>query len=443
MVGPGTDTLGAAHIAARLGLETTGITLPITKRDEKVKEPGNEPSPILVGRHNALVEQLAEDWQDSPRRPAGRRRGRADRAEGVRQRHRDGRGRRDAAGIDGGVRSTSRGGRRTSGIRTAGRWSLDDLSSEVTKFLSAKSGAGQAGQVLRELREVLEELKGKTIESFDAKLYLEKGNAGFDKFLAAEIGTALGKTSKVTVASQGVTDASTVFEEKTDVPWEVDEFWAKFRADVLPKVKAGAKVEIEARLSEPAEVRSSIVEQARSELKKAGAAEASVRVLSAYKQGFSWLTEQIIPALKGKGVRSVRMRIATHKPDLSKKYKFYSMPTRWLHELYPVDEIFKRDLGIPTGAFRMELVDEAKEIYALEAMDASGRSVMQGDLQPEVRRARVPRQVPGLVARRGDDRMADGEGGRPGTAWTRASRRTPSASGTTTRPRCCRGSTTT
>ena len=53
------------------------------------------------------------------------------------------------------------------------------------------------------------------------------------------------------MASQGVTDASTVFEEKIDIPWEVDEFWARFRADVLPKVKAGAKVEVEARLSEP------------------------------------------------------------------------------------------------------------------------------------------------------------------------------------------------
>ena len=36
------------------------MTLPITKRDDKVKEPGDEPSPILVGRNNALVQQLVK-----------------------------------------------------------------------------------------------------------------------------------------------------------------------------------------------------------------------------------------------------------------------------------------------------------------------------------------------------------------------------------------------
>lgn len=60
IVGGGDDTLGAAHIAARLALESTGVSLPLTKRDDKVREPGNEPSPILVGRTNALVQQLVK-----------------------------------------------------------------------------------------------------------------------------------------------------------------------------------------------------------------------------------------------------------------------------------------------------------------------------------------------------------------------------------------------
>ena len=75
--------------------------------------------------------------------------------------------------------------------------------------------------------------------------------------------------------------------------------------------------------------------------------------------------------------------MAAHRPDLSKKFKFYSVPTRWLHELYPVDEIFQRDLGIPTGAFRMELVENAKDIYALEALDASGRVVLRAAFSPK------------------------------------------------------------
>src|SRR5204863_3546824 len=57
VLGGAADSLGAAHIAARLGLETTGITLPLTRIGEKVQTPEREPSPILVGRSNALVER--------------------------------------------------------------------------------------------------------------------------------------------------------------------------------------------------------------------------------------------------------------------------------------------------------------------------------------------------------------------------------------------------
>ena len=42
------------------GLETTGITLPLTRVADKVRTPEREPSPILVGRSNALVERLVK-----------------------------------------------------------------------------------------------------------------------------------------------------------------------------------------------------------------------------------------------------------------------------------------------------------------------------------------------------------------------------------------------
>src|SRR5262249_38542628 len=60
VLGSAADALGAAHIAARLGLETTGITLPLTRVAAKVRTPEREPNPILVGRSNALVERLVK-----------------------------------------------------------------------------------------------------------------------------------------------------------------------------------------------------------------------------------------------------------------------------------------------------------------------------------------------------------------------------------------------
>ena len=59
-LGGAADSLPAAHIAARLGLETTGITLPLTRIADKVRTPERESSPILVGRSNALIERLVK-----------------------------------------------------------------------------------------------------------------------------------------------------------------------------------------------------------------------------------------------------------------------------------------------------------------------------------------------------------------------------------------------
>jgi hypothetical protein len=60
VIGGGRESLAAAHIAARLGLESTGVTIPIAKADGKAREPNREPSPILVGANNELVRQLVK-----------------------------------------------------------------------------------------------------------------------------------------------------------------------------------------------------------------------------------------------------------------------------------------------------------------------------------------------------------------------------------------------
>lgn len=233
-----------------------------------------------------------------------------------------------------------------------------------------------------ELESIAADVKDKKLESFEARLFLEKADPALDAYLAGRLKKAL-QDVPVTVTSQGITEPVTVFEEKIDIPWEVDEFWSKFHDEVLPKVRSGSKVALEARLSESPEVRIDIAAKARAELVKAGAGDARVTILSAYKQGFLWLTEQVIPELKGKGARSIQIKVAAIHPDFTKKYKFYMVPSRWLHELYPVDEIFQRDLGIARDAFRLELVDDPKDIYSLEALDGSGKVIYRSAFSPK------------------------------------------------------------
>src|SRR4029077_20224545 len=54
------ESLGAAHIAARLGLESTGVTLPLVRKASEVTNPAAETNPILIGRDNEHVQALGK-----------------------------------------------------------------------------------------------------------------------------------------------------------------------------------------------------------------------------------------------------------------------------------------------------------------------------------------------------------------------------------------------
>ena len=386
ILGGGADVAGAAHIAARLGLETTGVTMPIARMDSEVSDPTREQNPILVGRNNRLVQDLVK---------IGRANFSDVRAgEGVVQ---------IVPRAFGNLTATVVAGADPAGTEAAsvylarrvpyvwdnrrGAFSYSDLKTDVTRFLGGKSAAGQASQALSEIDNLLADIATHDtghagVQSFDAKLYLETPEPGLDAFLTSRISSAL-KNAKVTVASEAMTAPTPVIDETFEIPWEVDDFRARLRAEVLPKITAGASVDLEARLSESPEYRKALAEEIRAELVKAGASNPSVRILSAYKQGYLWLTERVIPELKGKGARGIHIKVAEYKPDFSKKYKFYQVPSRWLHELYPVDDIVLRELGIAKDQFSLELVDAAKDIYTVEALDAAGRVIHTATFNPK------------------------------------------------------------
>lgn len=387
VLGSAADALPAAHLAARIGLETTGVTLPLVRTADEVRDPAREPSPILIGRDNRHVQDLAKI-------------GRVDVAtlapgEGVVQIAPRAFGNLTATVVAGGDAAGAEAAADYLARRVPYVWdtrrgalSIADVKTEVARFLAARSGAGQAAQALTEIDTVIRDLAtregGSTnVETFDVKLFLEEAQPDLDAFLTTLLTRALA-SAKVTVKSEAITAPTPVIDETIDVPWEVEEFRSRLRADVLPKVQAGATVEIEARLSESPEYRRTLADETRAALVEAGATAPTVRILSAYKQGYLWLTEQVMPQLKGKGVRSIHIRVAEHEPDLSKKYKFYQVPSRWLHELYPVDDIFQRDLGIAKEQFSLELVKQPKDTYTVDAADGSGRIVHTASFSPKV-----------------------------------------------------------
>ena len=163
-------------------------------------------------------------------------------------------------------------------------------------------------------------------------------------------------------------------------------------------------------------------------------------MLSAYKQGFLWLTEQVIPELKGKAVKAVHMKITEYKPDFTKKYRFYTCPRAGSTSSIRSTKSSSAIWASPTSAFTMELVDDA-EGHLHARSDRRARPVVYTRrVQPEVVEREYLEKFPGWsrveVTTGWLTATVDGQ-----PVWTSASRPTLNGSGITTRARCCRGST--
>lgn len=383
--GPASENLSAANIAARLGLESTGMSLPIARKADDITDMSRETNPILIGRDNTHVNALVKIGraQLDDLKPG----------EGVIQIVPRAFGNAtatvvagaDAAGADAAASYLSR---RVPYLwdNSRGSFSLEHLQTQVSNVFAAKTGGAQASAAVNVADEIAKTLNGKEVESFDAKVFLEERNPAFDAFLTSRLKTRM-PLATVTSASEAITASAPVFDEKLSFPWEVTEFRDKFKAEVLPKVTKGSSVTMDVRLSEAPELRKQLVEETRAALIAAGAASADVKVRSAYKQGFLWMSEEVLPALKGKNVATVHVKVAEHKPDFTKKYKFYQVPTRWLHELYPIDELIAKQLAIPASAYSMELVDAPAggkiETYDVEAKDRAGKVVFRAAFSPK------------------------------------------------------------
>src|SRR5262249_4689488 len=164
LVGDAKESLGAAHIATRLGLETTGVTLPLARSARKTAGAAAEPNPILVGRENDLVQQLVKLGKarlDDLRAGEGavqivQKAFGAPTATVVAG--------ADAAGTDAAAMYLARRVPYLWDVQR-GAFRLDDLTTQAGDFFAAKSGAAHASLALRELDDVLKTLDGKTIES--------------------------------------------------------------------------------------------------------------------------------------------------------------------------------------------------------------------------------------------------------------------------------------
>ncbi|HEX3646216.1 MAG TPA: M14 family metallopeptidase [Vicinamibacterales bacterium] len=407
----GDGSEGIIDLAARLGLESTGISLPIARPAALLTAPASEPMLVLIGTSHPLVDQLIKDhkWQAPPLQPG----------EGLVQVVKKAFGEKSALIVTGGDAAGVR--RAVSQLavtfphiwqRGKDRTTLDDVEDDVRKFVAGRSPAGQAAMSLYKLDKLAGQLTGKDLASARVKVYVEKAADGFAEVVRRQAAADFKAPAlSVEVQNLDVRKGRTLINDDFEIPSEVDEFWTKLRAKVIPNLKKKPAVSVEARLSEPPEIRRQIEQQARAELIKSGADEkaTTVTVLSAYKQGYSWLYDVVRPALEGKAVDSITIKFAELGPPSGWTQQGMYAPTRWLLEIYPIDEILASELKIDLKKIHFEMAPIGSPAYEVSVTGAGGAPLFHHTFDPAI------------VERPFFDRFPDYEHVRVTTGWIKAS----------------------
>lgn len=372
-------TRGAAHLAARLGLEATGVSFPLLKLDAEVEQPARERTLVLLGAQNRLAEQLRRTGRTSTSPPPGT---------GVVEIVPAAFGDTSAVVVSGGDGAGAEAAADYLARRAPYLWNarrgeptLEDVENRVRALLDGRTAAGHAALTISQLDRMLAAVEGQEFDSIEVRAYLETRSTGFEKFLTDTIRRRV-KAERVAVSTAGLRDPVVVFEEKPVLEWEVDRFWRTFRERAVPHLKPGAKIAVDLRVSESQQVRQELTEKIRAEITRAGAVPQDVSVICAYKQGLSWLQDAVMPALKGKPVAQIEVGWQTKEVDTSKRWVFHDEPARWLSELYPADEVLARGLSIPLSAISFVRRDSAGAIYQVTATDRSGRVLLRDSFSP-------------------------------------------------------------
>jgi hypothetical protein len=316
----------------------------------------------------------------------------------------------DRAGLDRAVRQVAE---RFPHIWERGkdRTTIGDMEDDLWTALSGRSPIGQAATALYKLDQVVETLADKDLQAASVAIYVEKTDDGLADFVRGHLAGKLNTDQlEVTVGNIDVQHAELLIDEEFDVASEVDEFWTAFRSEVLPQVRRGEGVVLDALLSEPPEIRNEIAQRAREELMGAGAdpTGTSVTILSAYKQGYSWLYDVVRPALEGEPIDRITIRFAEIGPPQAWPQQAMYTPTRWLLEIFPIDEVLARELSLDLDQIEFEKMPVGAPSYEVVVAAPGGNEIYRQTFEPK------------YVLRPYFDRFPDYEKARVTTGWITA-----------------------
>ena len=384
LLAPGAAAVEALpDLAARLGLETTGLVVPLVQPAADLERPASHGTLVLAGTGNPLTQQLADSGRIDL---AGLQPG-----EGLIQLVPAAFGDKPSLVVTGG---DAAGARRALDhlaltlphldARGDDRPTIDHVEQALWSALSGHSPAGQAAIGLYKLDRILADLAGRDLAAAEVLVSVEKPDPGLAD-LVRERAAALGAEDlEVVIDNRDVQNAAPIFSDNIVLPSEVDRFRTIVEEDVLPGVASGDPVTVRARLSEPPEVRRQLEGEVRAALLERGADPEGtvVEVRSAFKQGYYWLYEGVRPRLEGADIGEILIRFRRNDPPAEWPQQAIHTPVRWLHEIFPIDEVLARELGIDLDRIRFEQVLEGPT-YQVEVTDPDGEVILSESFDPK------------------------------------------------------------
>jgi Zinc carboxypeptidase len=378
----GAAGIAMANLAARMGMETTGITLPFaTPADQaevrEIRTKSVVPESSAAGKEAAA--KLREESPADPSVPTGNGELRVvDKAFG-----------RQPAVL---VRGDEAAALRLLADHFPNLWetgkknlSLEEIRYDLHRFFSLRSSAGQASVALYRLDKWADEIKSP--RNVEAKVYVDVADPGLKDLVRKELQDRLGVNDlKVETASLHAgtqcceklpalhyrepgyqfQQGAPTFQEDINIPWEGARL-LKAVKDAAPKITGPVKVL--ARVSEGPEVRRNLKKQIEDLLPK----QSQVTVLCAFKSGVSWLMDEIAPQVKGK---AASLKIEFRRNDDPTATRSMYSHARWVQELYPVDEILSQELNIPLAKIDFAEFEGRGPTYRVHVFDAAGKEIL-------------------------------------------------------------------
>jgi hypothetical protein len=394
----GAAGIAMANLAARMGLETTGITLPIASPADAATARDLTSQAVLAG--DSALSQAA--WQKLRARDTAAAQSETPLASGEGEARivDDAFGRRAALVVRGDAEGASAAldllCARFPNLWDYGKQhlSLEEIRYDLHRFFSLRSGGGQAAAALYHLDRWKGELSA-SARYIKAEVYVDLADPALANFIKQQIPNSEVIASSLRAGSrccdrdpnlhydapgmpfhQGAPD----FSEDITIPWEGTRLINAVKSNAA-KITPGQDVKLVARVSEGPQQRRKLEVELKQILSAAGAdpRRCTVEVLCAYKQGYSWLMDEIAPALAGKPVASVSIEFARNVDPTG--IRAMHSEARWVHELYPVDEMLARKLNLPLEKISLAQFERAAggPTYRVHAFDAVKREILTRD----------------------------------------------------------------